>query len=52
MYLEDIETAEDQLNDSDIDISYKLLHRYGNDALERAARSENIIIDSKMIDRY
>ena len=34
MYLEDIETAEDQLNDSDIDISYKLLHRYGNDALE------------------
>jgi hypothetical protein len=52
VYLEDIETAEDQLNDSDIDISYKLLHRYGNDALERAARSENIIIDSKMIDRY
>lgn len=51
MYLESAEIAEEQTSSS-LDISYKLLHRYGYDAFERASKSESIIIDSKMIDQY
>lgn len=54
MYLEDeviAEIAEDEPT-SDLDISYKLLHRHGHDAFMRASKSENIVIDSKMIDLY
>lgn len=52
MYLESAELEEEQQITSDLDISYKLLHRYGYDAFDRASRSETIIIDSKMIDQY
>jgi len=52
VYLEDVGIVEDQKDGSDIDISYKLLHKHGSEALEKASKSENIIIDSKMIDRY
>lgn len=51
MYLESSEVAEEQPT-SDLDISYKLLHRHGYDAFERASKSESIVIDSKMIDQY
>jgi len=51
VYLESIEEVEEQTS-SDLDISYKLLHRYGYDAFERASKSESIVIDSKMIDQY
>jgi len=50
VYLESAELEEEQQITSDLDISYKLLHRYGYDAFDRASRSETIIIDSK-IDR-
>lgn len=53
MYLEDEVNAEiEDQPTSELDISYKLLHRHGYDAFERAAKSEGIIIDSKMIDLY
>ncbi len=51
MYLENVEEVEDQIS-SDLDISYKLLHRHGYEVFERAAKSESIVIDSKMIDQY
>lgn len=49
--LENIEEIEGRTS-SDLDISYKLLYRYSYDAFERAAKSESIVIDSKMIDQY
>jgi hypothetical protein len=51
VYLGNVEEVEDQIS-SDLDISYKLLHRYGYEVFERAAKSESIVIDSKMIDQY
>lgn len=52
MYLEfRTDEVEEQIT-SDLDISYKLLHRHAYDAFDRASKSENIVIDSKMIDHY
>lgn len=50
MYLDDL--GIESKDSSDIDISYKLLYRYGNNVLEKAVKFETINIDSKMIDRY
>ena len=52
MYLEDIELDDQPIADSSITISYKLLHIYCYDSLNRAAKSESIIVDSKVIDTY
>ncbi len=50
MYLGNVEIEEPQT--SSLDISYKLLHRHGYDAFDRASKSESIVIDSGMIDQY
>ncbi len=50
MYLTNMEF--DKENVGDLEISYKLLHRHGYEVFNRAAKSEGIIIDSKMVDRY
>jgi len=52
VYLEDVGIVEDQTTSSDINISYKLLFNHGYKTLERAAKSETISIDAKMIDTY
>lgn len=51
MYLECVE-IEDNQDSSEFDIAYRLLHRHVYDALNRASKSETIIIDSKVIDFY
>jgi hypothetical protein len=48
VYLECIEEEQN----SSLEISYKLLHRHCFNILDRAAKSEDIIINSKVIDRY
>jgi len=50
VYLES-DGVEDQPT-SDLDISYKILHRHGYEVLNKASKSENIMIDAKMINRY
>ncbi|HQF36456.1 MAG TPA: hypothetical protein PLL26_02335 [Candidatus Dojkabacteria bacterium] len=51
MYLETEEVIEEQMT-SDLDISYKLLYLHGFDVFNKASKSESIVIDSQMIDRY
>jgi len=52
VYLDDVEIVENQIDSSDIDISYKLLFKHGSETLERAAKSETISVDAEMIDKY
>jgi hypothetical protein len=46
-----LESVEEEQN-SGLEISYKLLHRHCFDVLDRATKSEDIIINSKVIDKY
>ena len=52
MYLESMEVEEEQVVTSDLEISYKLLHKHAHEAFKRASKTESIVIDSKMIDQY
>jgi len=50
VYLESVEG--DNISCGDLEISYKLLHQHGYEVLEKSSISKNIIIDSRIIDRY
>ncbi len=52
MYLEYVDEVDEQSTTSDLEISYKLLHRHLHETLIRSAKIETIALNSKMIDQY